>query len=137
MSGAQARLLQPPNRAPALPTPGLKLGIYSDSGLKSCTGYTGSLGFEVEDAKRFAAWGGDLLEYDNCYSTPQAWCGNLPLNMRHFAPLGYVRHKGGPGVQMPVQARYEAMRDALNATGRPNLLSMCEWGVSNPWLYAP
>jgi len=37
---------------------------------------------------------------------------------------------------MSVRARYEAMRDALNATGRPILYCMCEWGVSNPWLYA-
>lgn len=37
---------------------------------------------------------------------------------------------------MTVRARYEAMRDALNATGRPILYCMCEWGVSNPWLYA-
>ena len=35
-----------------------------------------------------------------------------------------------------MRARYEAMRDALNATGRPILYCMCEWGVSNPWLYA-
>jgi alpha-galactosidase len=27
------------------------------------------------------------------------------------------------------------MRDALNATGRPILFSMCEWGVSSPWEY--
>lgn len=37
--------------------------------------------------------------------------------------------------QMTVRARYEAMRDALNATGRPILFSMCEWGVSSPWEY--
>ena len=27
------------------------------------------------------------------------------------------------------------MAAALNATGRPILFQMCEWGVSNPWLY--
>ena len=27
------------------------------------------------------------------------------------------------------------MSDALNATGRPILFSMCEWGVSSPWEY--
>ena len=37
--------------------------------------------------------------------------------------------------QMTVRKRYEAMRDALNATGRPILFSMCEWGVSSPWEY--
>ena len=39
------------------------------------------------------------------------------------------------GQQMTVRKRYEAMRDALNATGRPILFSMCEWGVSSPWEY--
>jgi Alpha galactosidase A len=33
--------------------------------------------------------------------------------------------------------RYTAMRDALNATGRPILFSLCEWGVADPWLWAP
>ena len=36
---------------------------------------------------------------------------------------------------MTVRKRYEAMRDALNATGKPILFSMCEWGVSSPWEY--
>ena len=34
-----------------------------------------------------------------------------------------------------MRARYEDMRDALNATGRPIVYSMCEWGVSSPWFY--
>ena len=38
---------------------------------------------------------------------------------------------------MPVQERYEAMGSALNATGRPILFSICEWGSSTPWLWAP
>ena len=38
-------------------------------------------------------------------------------------------------LQMSVRKRYEAMRDALNATGKPILFSMCEWGVSSPWEY--
>ncbi|KAK9826107.1 hypothetical protein WJX81_004261 [Elliptochloris bilobata] len=89
---------------------GLKLGIYSDSGNQTCAGYTASLGYEKEDAAQFAAWGVDLLKYDNCWTV-------------------------SPEV-MTVQARFEAMRDALNATGRAMLYCMCEWGVSSPWLYA-
>ena len=38
-------------------------------------------------------------------------------------------------MQRTVRSRYEAMRAALNATGRPILFQMCEWGVSSPWLY--
>lgn len=41
---------------------GLKLGIYTDSGSKTCAKYSGSLGFEEEDAAQIAAWGVDLLK---------------------------------------------------------------------------
>ena len=51
---------------------GLKLGIYSDSGFKTCANYTASLGYEGVDAQQFAAWGVDLLKYDNCFSVPPA-----------------------------------------------------------------
>ena len=46
--------------------PGLRFGLYSDSGTSTCSGYTGSLGYEKEDAAQFAAWGVDLLKYDDC-----------------------------------------------------------------------
>eukprot|EP00820_Chromera_velia_P005852 Cvel_3723.t1-p1 / transcript=Cvel_3723.t1 / gene=Cvel_3723 / organism=Chromera_velia_CCMP2878 / gene_product=Alpha-galactosidase, putative / transcript_product=Alpha-galactosidase, putative / location=Cvel_scaffold155:99-1187(-) / protein_length=169 / sequence_SO=supercontig / SO=protein_coding / is_pseudo=false len=36
---------------------GLKFGIYSDCGTKTCGGYPGSLGFEETDAQTFANWG--------------------------------------------------------------------------------
>ena len=38
-------------------------------------------------------------------------------------------------LQASVSYRYDAMRAALNKTGRAITYSMCEWGVSNPWLY--
>ncbi|CAL5220459.1 g2480 [Coccomyxa viridis] len=89
---------------------GLKLGIYSDSGFRTCAKYTASLGYEEIDAQQFAAWGVDLLKYDNCFSVPPA--------------------------NQSVRSRYARMSAALNATGRPILFSMCDWGVSSPWLYA-
>ena len=45
---------------------GLKLGIYTDSGSKTCAKYSGSLGFEEEDAAQIAAWGVDLLKVCAC-----------------------------------------------------------------------
>ena len=50
--------------------PGLKLGIYSDSGFQTCAKYMASLGYEDVDAQQFADWGVDLLKYDNCFSVP-------------------------------------------------------------------
>jgi alpha-galactosidase len=46
---------------------GLKLGIYSDSGSKTCAGRPGSYGYEEIDAKTWASWGIDYLKYDNCW----------------------------------------------------------------------
>src|SRR6516162_8039033 len=45
---------------------GLKLGIYSSPGPKTCAGYEGSYGHEEQDAQTFAAWGIDYLKYDWC-----------------------------------------------------------------------
>jgi len=64
------------------------------------------LGYEVIDALTYAAWGIDYLKYDNC---------NAATDPR---------------------IRYPPMRDALNATGRPILFSMCEWGNNDPATWA-
>ncbi|GAA4263299.1 glycoside hydrolase family 27 protein [Dactylosporangium darangshiense] len=90
---------------------GLKLGIYEDAGTQTCAGYPGSLGHEAQDARTFAAWGVDYLKYDNCFNN------------------------GSTTTQQYI-ARYSAMRDALAATGRPIVYSICEWGVNAPWTWA-
>jgi alpha-galactosidase len=41
-----------------------------------------------------------------------------------------------PGWEKP-ERRYPPLRDALNATGRPILFSLCVWGVDQPWLWGP
>src|SRR5258708_30921066 len=45
---------------------GLKLGIYSSPGPKTCAGYEGSFNHEEQDAQTFAQWGIDYLKYDWC-----------------------------------------------------------------------
>ncbi|MGH9432830.1 MAG: glycoside hydrolase family 27 protein, partial [Terriglobia bacterium] len=45
---------------------GLKLGIYSSPGPKTCGGYEGSYGHEQQDANTYASWGIDYLKYDLC-----------------------------------------------------------------------
>jgi alpha-galactosidase len=86
---------------------GLKFGIYSDTGTKTCAGRPGSRGHEYQDALQYAAWGVDYLKYD--------WCNTGTQN--------------GP-------ASYKAMREALDAAGRPIVFSLCEWGTNKPWLWA-
>ena len=45
---------------------GLKIGIYSSPGPRTCGGYEGSYQHEAQDADLFAKWGFDLLKYDMC-----------------------------------------------------------------------
>ncbi|DBA83192.1 TPA: hypothetical protein ACH3X2_006708 [Trebouxia sp. C0005] len=87
---------------------GLKYGMYSDAGSKTCLGLPGSRGNEELDAQYFADLGVDFLKYDNCYASASDW----------------------------IVDRYSAMRDALNRTGRPILFSMCNWGAGDPWKWA-
>ncbi|MFJ5800683.1 NPCBM/NEW2 domain-containing protein [Streptomyces decoyicus] len=88
---------------------GLKFGIYTSAGIKTCNpaGFPGGLGHEKSDAQQFADWGVDYLKYDNC--------NNLGVD---------------------AEQRYRTMRDALKATGRPIVYSICEWGENKPWEWA-
>jgi alpha-galactosidase len=86
---------------------GLKFGIYSDAGTMTCAKRPGSHGFEGKDAQRYASWDVDYVKYD--------WCNT-------------------DGIK-PEQA-YASMRDALARAGRPIVLSICEWGQSQPWTWA-
>ncbi len=86
---------------------GLKLGLYSDAGSKTCAGRPGSQGYEYQDALQYARWGIDYLKYD--------WCNT--------------------GTRNAVEA-YTTMGNALVAAGRPVLFSICEWGDNKPWLWA-
>ncbi len=45
---------------------GLKIGIYSSPGPKTCAGYEASYNHEEQDAKLYAEWGIDYLKYDAC-----------------------------------------------------------------------
>jgi alpha-galactosidase len=86
---------------------GLKFGLYSDAGTKTCQGRPGGLGHEAQDARQYAAWGVDYLKYD--------WCNAENQDPRKL---------------------YATMRDALAQSGRPIVFSICEWGTSQPWLWA-
>ncbi|KAI0662631.1 alpha-galactosidase [Cubamyces menziesii] len=91
---------------------GLKFGIYSSAGTYTCGGRFGSLDHEEIDAQTYASWGVDYLKYDNCYN------------------------EGRAGTPMISYERYANMSRALNATGRPILYSMCNWGEDGPWNFA-
>jgi alpha-galactosidase len=89
---------------------GLKIGIYSSPGPKTCAGYEGSYGHVAQDAKTWAAWGIDYLKYD--------LCSDLDV-YKDDAPT--------------LQAIYQEMGEALQGTKRPIVYSLCEYGRAEPW----
>ncbi len=111
----QGNIIADPDRFPSgmkvladyIHNKGLKFGIYSDAGTNTCQRRPGSRGYEFRDARNYADWGVDYLKYDWCFTGTQN-----------------------------AEASYKLMRDALNKTGRPIVLSICEWGTNEPWLWA-
>lgn len=83
---------------------GLKFGMYSCAGFKTCAGYPSSYGHEFEDAKQFAEWGVDYLKYDFC----------------NFPASGDAKNA------------YLTMAMALRNSGRDIFFAACNWGVQDP-----
>jgi alpha-galactosidase len=82
---------------------GLKFGIYSSPGPKTCAGYEGSFQHEAQDAKTYAAWGVDYLKYD--------WCSAGAVYQYDSMPAVYAK-----------------MGQALIDSGRPIVFSLCQYG---------
>ena len=91
---------------------GLKLGLYSGPGPTTCEGYEASHGHEEQDARTWAAWGIDYLKYD--------WCGARMLYS-----------------DADEQALYQRMGDALAASGRRIVFSLCQYGRVDVWKWGP
>jgi alpha-galactosidase len=112
---AQGNIVADPERFPSgmkaladyAHSKGLKFGLYSCAGKKTCAGRPGGSGHEYQDGKMYASWGIDYLKYD--------WCNTGTEN---------------------AQASYSRIRDALYEAGHPIILSLCEWGQNKPWLWA-
>lgn len=87
---------------------GLKLGIYSDAGTRTCSQkMPGSLDHEEQDVKTFSSWGIDYLKYDNCNDAGRS-----------------------------VMERYTKMSNAMKTYGKGIFFSLCEWGRQNPATWA-
>lgn len=91
---------------------GLKIGIYSSPGPKTCGGYLGSYKHEGQDAKTYAAWGIDYLKYD--------WC-----SYGDIAPQN-------PNL-IELKKPYELMRSELNLAKRDIIYSLCQYGMGDVW----
>ncbi len=104
---------------------GLKFGIYSSPGAKTCGGFAGSLGHEAQDAKMYAEWGVDYLKYDLC---------SFQTEMKKAK----AEHPDDPDAEKNLMiSAYRTMGSALKATGRPIFYSLCQYGVDQPWKWGP
>ncbi|HZP95363.1 MAG TPA: glycoside hydrolase family 27 protein [Candidatus Limnocylindria bacterium] len=86
---------------------GLRFGLYTCAGSRTCQGYPASRGCEMRDARRFAEWGVDLMKVD--------WCHTQGLRGR---------------------TTYPRWTEAIRATGRPMVLAISEWARDRPWEWA-
>jgi alpha-galactosidase len=91
---------------------GLKAGIYSSPGPRTCAGFSGSYQHEAQDARHFANWGFDLLKYD--------WCS-------------YTSVVGKKPTLEEWKRPYELMGGLLKQRNRDILLNLCEYGRGNVW----
>jgi alpha-galactosidase len=101
---------------------GLKLGIYSSPGPKTCAGYAGSYGHEQQDADTYAKWGIDYLKYDLC-SYDQVMTKESKGNQKKADEM--------------MQQAYEKMHQALLNTHRPIVFSLCQYGMDAVWEWGP
>jgi alpha-galactosidase len=102
---------------------GLKLGIYSGPGAKTCAGYAASLGHEEQDAQLYAAWGIDYLKYDLC-------------SFRHDTMEAQAPNDEAGQMRLMIAA-YDKMGKALKASGRPMVYSLCQYGWDAVWEWGP
>ena len=93
---------------------GLKMGIYSSPGDRTCGGYLGSLDHEEQDAKTWNDWGVDYLKYD--------WCGYAKVfnPSNDHSTAAYLRP-------------YVKMQQYLREQPRDIFYSLCQYGMANVW----
>jgi alpha-galactosidase len=90
---------------------GLKAGIYTSPGPRTCAGYAGSYRHEAQDAQTFADWGFDFLKYD--------WCS-------------YGSVAGGKDLEH-LKAPYQLMSKELRGLHRDVVFNLCQYGMGKVW----
>ncbi len=102
---------------------GLKIGIYSGPGPETCARFEGSYQHEAQDAKTYAGWGMDYLKYDLCSY------GEIMKKQ--------TGNERSPEAYAMMRTAYDKMHQALLATGRPIVFSLCQYGWDSVWTWGP
>jgi alpha-galactosidase len=105
---------------------GLKLGIYSSPGAKTCARFEGSLGHEQQDAETYADWGIDYLKYDLC-SYRTVMTSQAPADSAAQNRL----------MRQAYETMHQAILKATAKTGRPMVYSLCQYGWDSVWEWGP
>jgi len=98
---------------------GLKIGLYSSPGPRTCGGCIGSYEHEDQDAQSYGEWGFDYLKYD--------WCSYSQVASRQ---TGEGRNNYSLAT---LQKPYQVMRAALDKAPRDILFSFCQYGMGDVW----
>lgn len=104
---------------------GLKAGIYTSPGPKTCAGFAGSWEHEAQDARTFADWGFDFLKYDWC-SYGQIFRNGDP---RLTNTVSAQAAKGVAGYKFP----YELMSREIQKADRDIVFNLCQYGMGEVW----
>lgn len=125
---------------------GLKFGMYTGPGPGTCAGAPASYEHEEQDARMFASWGVDFLKYDLC-SFREIMISESGAGAKASAPAKAAAGYAEIMAQEPdavvekadhiMEAAYEKMHQALLATGRPMIFSMCQYGYAKVWEWGP
>jgi len=94
---------------------GLKMGIYSSPGPRTCGGYLATWQHEDQDAKTYGDWGIDYLKYD--------WCSYSEVTDANPTLADYKKP-------------YQVMRASLDKVPRDILFSFCQYGMGDSWKWA-
>jgi len=125
---------------------GLKFGIYSGPGPGTCAGAPASYGYEAQDARMFASWGVDFVKYDLCsfreiMAKESGADPDLEVQPKMNINFAQVMAQQPAAVVEKsdeiMKAAYEKMHQAILASGRPMMYSLCQYGYAKVWQWGP
>jgi alpha-galactosidase len=90
---------------------GLKAGIYTSPGPRTCAGFTAAYMHEEKDIRRYADWGFDFLKYD--------WCSYGEI----------AKDNSLPELQKP----YMLMSSLIARQKRDIAFNLCQYGMGDVW----
>ena len=97
---------------------GLRAGIYTSPGPRTCQQYEGSYQHERQDAEQYARWGFDFLKHDWCSYGPEVYQKKMKETKNDL---------------LEKKRPYQQMGDILKRLDRDIVLNLCQYGMNNVW----